>query len=87
MQSRKGDGDDEDNDLESAAAAERLMQAGWSGIFPAVVRNSVCCDIAAAFECVPLVSGVDAVAVALLVSCVALSPSMLMMMMMVMVVL
>lgn len=53
MQSRNDyDNDDgkENNDLESAAVAERLMQTGSPRVFQAVAaRKSVCCDLGAAF--------------------------------------
>lgn len=52
VQSRNDyDNDDgkENNDLESAAVAERLRQTGSPRVFQAVARKSVCCDLGAAF--------------------------------------
>lgn len=59
VQSRN-DYDDEDNDLESAAVAQRLIQSGSPGVFQAVARKCFCCDLAAAFERVMMVSGAAA---------------------------
>lgn len=66
VQSRNGydyedDGDDEDNDLESAAGAQRLIQSGCPGYFQAVARKCFCCDLGAAlWLCVLLASGAAA---------------------------